>query len=60
MGVQNVREEVVVAVPAAAVVERDHEQVGAVQRLEHGLPAVLAGDGVAQGAAQPVQDGGLQ
>ena len=33
MGLQDVREQVVVAVPPAAVVQRDHEQVGAVQRL---------------------------
>ena len=57
---QHVRKEVVVAIPPAAVVERDHEQVPALQRLQHGLPAVLAGDGIAQRAAQPVQDGGLQ
>ena len=57
---QHVGEQVVVAVPAAAVVERDHEQVAPVQRLQHGLAAALPGDGVAQRAAQPVQDGGLQ
>ena len=57
---QHVGEEVVVAVPPAAVVERDQEQVAALQRLQHGLAAVLAGDGIAQRAAQPVQDGGLQ
>jgi hypothetical protein len=59
MGEEDVREQVVVAVPAAAVVERDHEQVRAVQRLEHGPPAAPAGDGVAQRAAEAVQDGGL-
>ena len=57
---QHVGEEVVVAIPLAAVVERDQEQVAALQRLQHGLAAVLAGDGIAQRAAQPVQDGGLQ
>ena len=57
---QNVREEVVVAVPLAAVVERDQEQVPSIQRLEHGLAAVPAGNGIAERAAQPVQDGGLQ
>ena len=41
MGPQHVREEVVVAVPPTVVVERDHEQVGALQRLEHGLAAGL-------------------
>ena len=38
---QHVGEQVVVAVPLAAVVERDEEQVPAVQRLQHGLAAVL-------------------
>ena len=57
---QHVGEEVVIAIPPAAVVERDQEQVPAIQRLQHGLAVVLAGDGVAQRAAQPVQDGGLQ
>ena len=57
---QNVREQMVIPVPPAAVVERDDEQVPAIERLQHGLPAVLAGDGVAQRAAQPVQDGGAQ
>src|SRR5207344_2311740 len=47
-------------VPLAAVVERDQEQVSPLQRRQLGLAAVLAGDGIAQRAAQPVQDGGLQ
>src|SRR5918997_4642381 len=41
---EDVGEEVVVAVPAAAVVEGNDEQVPALQRLEHGLAAVLRGD----------------
>ena len=49
-----------VAIPLAAVVERDQEQVCAIERLEHGLAAVLTGDGIAQWAAQPAQDRGLQ
>ena len=49
-----------VAIPAAAVVERDQEQVPSIERLQHGLATALAGDGIAQRAAQPVQDGGLQ
>ena len=57
---QHVGEEMVIAIPLAAVVERDQEQVPSLQRLQHGLAAVLAGDGIAQWAAQPVQDGGLQ
>ena len=57
---QHVGEQVVVAIPLAPVVERDEEQVRPIERLQHGLAAVLAGDGIAQRAAQPVQDRGLQ
>ena len=57
---QHVGKEMVVAIPLAAVVERDQEQVPSIERLQHGLAAVLAGDGIAQWAAQPAQDGGLQ
>ena len=53
---KHVCEEMVVAIPPATIVERDQEQVRPVQRLEHGLAAVLAGDGIAQRAAQPVED----
>jgi hypothetical protein len=53
---QHVSKEMVVAVPPAAVVERHHEQVGAFQRLQHSLPAVLLGDGITQRAVQPIQD----
>ena len=57
---QHVGEEVVVAVPPAAVVERDQEQVPPVQRLQHGPATAVAGDGITQRTAEPVQDGGLQ
>ena len=53
---QHVGEEMVVAIPPAAVVERDQEQVPPVQRLQHGLAAILPGDGIAQRTAQPAQD----
>jgi hypothetical protein len=49
--VQDVGEELVVAIPPAAVIKRDEEQVSPLQRRELGLAAVLAGDGVAQRAA---------
>ena len=61
VGAQHVGEQVVVAVPAAVVVERDDEQVLPLQRLEH-RPArpVRAGDGVAQRPGQPVEDRGVE
>src|SRR3712207_7391344 len=60
MGLQDVGEQVVVAVPPAAVVERDEKQVRPVEGLQR-LPTVVpAGDRVAQRAAQPAEDRGLQ
>ena len=59
-GLQHVREQVVVAVPVAPVVQRDQEQVRAVQLLEGDLAVMSAGHGVAQRAAQPVQQTGAQ
>ena len=57
---QHVCKEMVIAIPAAAVVEWNHEQVASLQRLQHRFAAVLAGDGIAQRAAEPVEDRGLQ
>ena len=57
---QDLGEEVVIAHPLAAVVEGHDEQVAPLQRLQHGFAAFLPGDGIAQRAAQPVQDRGLQ
>jgi hypothetical protein len=58
---QNLREQMVIPIPAAAVVEWNHEQVPSLQRLQHGFPRprILAGNGVAERGAQPVQDGGV-
>jgi hypothetical protein len=45
---EGLREQVVVAVPGALVVERDDEQVAALELLEHGAAVVASGEGVAQ------------
>ena len=47
----------VVAVPPALVVQRDEEQVAALQRLQHRPAARLAAHRVAQRPAQPAQHG---
>jgi hypothetical protein len=47
--------QVVVAVPVAGVVERDDEQVGPLQPLQHGPAVGPAGDGVAQLTSEPVR-----
>ena len=57
---QHVSEQMVVAIPAAAVIQRDQEQIPPIQRLQHGLAAALPGNRIAQRPAQPAQDGSLQ
>jgi hypothetical protein len=57
---QHVGEQVVVAVPPAAVVERDQEQVPPIESLQRGPAIGLTCDGIAQRTAEPVEDGSLQ
>ena len=59
-GTQRVGEEVVVAVPPALVVERDDEQVLALEGLQHRLTVGATGQGVAQTAGQLVEHGGVE
>ena len=42
------------------MVERDHEQVAAFQVLQHLRAVGAAGDGVAQGPGESVEDGGAE
>ena len=58
VGAQDVGEQVVVAPPLPAVVERDEEQAGPFELHELRRAAGPAGDGVAQRSAEPVQDRG--
>src|SRR4051812_17611382 len=54
-GTQSIGEQVVIPVPLTAIVQRHHEQVRPLQRLEH-LPSVsTAGHRVAQWTREPVQ-----
>jgi hypothetical protein len=55
---QCVGEEVVVAIPPALVIERDDEQVLALEGLEHRLTVGPTGQGVAETAGQLVEHGG--
>src|SRR5918996_729180 len=57
---EEIGEEVMEAIPAALLVERDEEQVGALKAFQRVLPIVAAGDGVAQWTAEPFQDRGLE
>ena len=57
---QDVREELVEAIPVPLLIEWGDEEVAALKELEHRLAVVLPGDGITQGAAQLVENGGMQ
>ena len=45
---QNIGEEMVIAIPLALVIERNDEQVATLQGLQHSEAIFLPGDGIAQ------------
>src|SRR5438105_464869 len=59
---QQVREEMVIAVPMPLVVQGDDEQVGAVEQFQGGLPGSggVEQNGITQRTAQALQDRGAQ
>ena len=57
---QHVGKELVVAIPAPAVIKRDEEEVPAIERLQHRRAALVTSNGIAERASQPTQDRGLQ
>ncbi len=57
---QQIGEQVVVPIPAPPIVQGHGEQIGSFQSLEYFLPVLLPGYGVAQRAAQTIQDAGTQ
>ncbi len=57
---QQVGEQVVVAEPGPARVQRHHERVRGLQVLQHPLPATVTGQQAGQLAVDPLQDGGTQ
>ncbi|HXZ71884.1 MAG TPA: hypothetical protein VEH31_13605 [Streptosporangiaceae bacterium] len=59
-GAQQVGEQVVVAPPAAHLIQRHQEQVRPFHLLQHRLATGAAGDRITQPARQPVQHRGLQ
>src|ERR1041384_6327948 len=59
-GAQQVGEQLVVAPPAAHLVQWQQEQPGPLHLLEQGLAAGPGGDRVAQRSAQPLQHRGLE
>ena len=59
-GAQRVGEQVVIPVPPALVVERDDEQVLALEGLEHRLTVGATGQGVAEASGQLVEHGAVE
>src|ERR671916_511582 len=55
-----VGKEVVIAIPLAPIVQRNDKEVAALKGLQPRLAVLLAGDGIAERAMQPVENGGLQ
>ena len=57
---QDVGKQVMIAIPLAPVVQRHHEQVGALQTVQRRRAVCLPADGLAQRTAQPLQNRSLQ
>ena len=55
---QYVSKEMMVAVPSAVFVQRDHEQVRVLEVLQGFLTVIHGGHRVTERAAHPVEDGG--
>ena len=60
MRMENVGKEVMIAIPVALVIQRNDKQVASLQGLQQRVAFLLAGDGIAQRATQPVENGGLE
>src|SRR3712207_5994297 len=57
---ENFGKEVMVAIPVALVIQRNDEEVASLEGLQSSVAFLLVGDGIAQRATQPVENGGLQ
>src|SRR5215211_3396186 len=57
---QEIGEEVMVTVPNPLIVQRNDQQVLPLQPFQRVLPVVAASESVAQGAAETVENRGLQ
>ena len=57
---EHVGKEVVIAIPVALVIQRHDKEVASLQGLQAHAAPRLAGDGIAQRAIQPVENGGLE
>ena len=59
-GAEQVGEQLVITPPAAHLIQRQQEQAGLLDRLQHRLAAGPAGDRIAQLPGQPLQHRGFQ
>src|ERR671921_769258 len=57
---ENFCKEVMVAKPMAFIIQRNDKQVASLQGLQQHATFFLVGDGIAQRAIQPVENGGLE
>ncbi len=60
MRMEHVGKEVVIAIPVAVVIQRHDKEVAALQSRQPRGAFLLAGDGIAERATQPVENGGLK
>ncbi len=60
MSLQDVGEQVVIAVPATLIVERNDEGIPSFQGVQHRLAVASLGDSVTERAAHPIEDAGVQ
>ena len=57
---ENFGEEVVIAIPLALVIQRNDKEVASLEGLQERVSLLLAGNGIAQRAVQPLENGGLE
>ena len=60
MSLQDVGEQVVIAVPATLIVERNDEEIPPLQGAQHRLAVASLGDSVTERAVHPFEDAGVQ
>ncbi len=57
---EQIRKEMVVAIPASFFVKGDDKQIGLFQRVQHLMAVLLLGNGIAERAAQTLENGSPQ
>jgi hypothetical protein len=60
MRIENFGEEVMITIPLALVIQRNDKEIASLQGLQPRVAFLLVGDGIAQRATQPLENGGLE